>query len=421
MNGAPSKDPDRPRGVLATLRLAWRSLGRQGRRTALLVAVVAYATAAILFFWGFTDGFLASVYQGQARLLGAPVLVSTPAYHADPDPAHALPELAPSIRAVRSVDLVDAVAPRLELAVLLRSPYASSGATLRGVDPEVEPRVSDLPGAIGEGRMLTTPGELVLGAGMAERLDVRIGERLAVDAASTAGPTATGLRVVGFIDTGIAIVDDAVALGHIDDARTLSGVQTATTLALSVPAGRESAAAEAVQPALPSGVRAYGLEEQMGELAQGLAAERISMIPIGLLFSIFAAIAVTSSVVVSVMERTREFGVMLALGMDNRRLGLMVTLEAILATALGYAVGLAVGYALLFWMAQVNVLGPLFGSLWGDFLQGLAIGNDIRTDLRFEYMAFAGVTVVLSALFAVLTPARRVHALVPAEAMRAAD
>lgn len=421
MTDAAVNGAGRPRGILSTLRLAWRSLGRQSRRTALLVAVVAYATAAILFFWGFTDGFLASVFQGQARLLGAPVLVSTPAYHADPDPANALPELDALIREVRTVEPVDAVAPRLELAVLLRSAYASSGAALRGVDPELEPRVSDLPGSIGEGRMLTTTGEMVLGAGMAERLDVRIGERLAVDATSTAGPTALGLRVVGFIDTGIAMVDDAVALGHIDDARTLAGVRTATTLALSVPAGREAAVAETVQAELPSGVRAYGVEEQMGELSQGLATERISMIPVGLLFSIFAAIAVTSSVVVSVMERTREFGVMLALGMDNRRLGLMVTLEAVLATGVGYVVGLVLGYGLLFWMAQVNVLGPLFGALWGDFLQGLAIGNDIRTDLRFEYMAFAGVTVVLSALFAVLTPARRVHGLVPAEAMRAAD
>jgi len=121
------------------------------------------------------------------------------------------------------------------------------------------------------------------------------------------------------------------------------------------------------------------------------------------------------------MERTREFGVMLALGMSHRRLGAMVTLEAILAALVGYAVGLVVGYALLIWMAEVNVLGPLFAGIWGDLLSGLALGTDIRTDVRFVYVAYAGATVVLAALGAILTPARRVMGLVPAEAMRAAD
>jgi ABC-type lipoprotein release transport system permease subunit len=414
---APSRDRDLP----GLVRLAWRSLGRQGRRTALLVIVVAYATVSILFFWGLTDGFLTSVFQNQARLVGAPVLITTTDYHRDPDPVHALPELASLGEAARSAPAVEAVAPRLELAVLLRSPYTSRGVRLRGVDPGHEAAVSDLPEAVGEGRMLERAGELVLGTALAEQLDVRVGERLAVDAASVAGPQALGLTVVGLVDAGVTLVDETTALAHLDDARRLSGVATATGLALDVPPGREAAVARALRDDLPSGVRAYGLMEQLGELARGLAAERIGIIPIALVFSLFAAIAVTSSVVVSVMERTREFGVMLSLGMSHRRLGAMVTLEAVLATLVGYGVGLVLGYALLLWMAQVNVMGPLFTSLWGDFLEGLAIGTDIRTDVRPVYVLYAGLTVLLAALGAVLTPARRVQSLVPAEAMRAAE
>lgn len=411
----------RRRGFASVLRLAWRSLGRQRRRTVLLIAVVAYATAAILFFWGFTDGFIASVVQGQGRLVGAPIVVSTPEHHADPDPVHALPELDPLIATARSLDAVDAVAPRLDLAALLRSPYATHGVTLRGVDPDLEAGVSEVPGRVREGRMIDAAGEAVLGAALAERLDVRVGERVAVDASSVAGPTAIGVVVVGLIDSGIDIVDETTALVHIDDARALSGVDTATSLAVSVPAGREARLAGRLEAQLPSGVRAYGVMDQLGAMGDGLAAERVMMIPIGLLFSLFAAVAVTSSVVVSVLERTREFGVMLALGLDHRRLGLMVTLEAVLASLLGLAAGLVVGYGLLFWLAQVNVLGPLFSNLWGDFLSGLAIGTDIRTELRLEYLIYAGATVVLAAVLAVLTPARRVRSLIPAEAMRAVD
>lgn len=409
----------RAAGGLVTL--AWRSLGRQRRRTALLIAVVAYATFTILFFWGFTDGFLVSIIQGQARLVNAPVAITTSAYHHDPDPVHALPDLDAAIAASERARGAEAWSPRLDLPAMLRSPYATRGVVIRGIDPEREPQVSDVADRIGNGRLLEAPGEAVLGSELAETLDVRLGERIAIDAASLAGPTAAGVVLVGIVDSGIELVDRTTAWIHLDEARELSGVTGATSLAVSVAAGREARVAEAIAPHLPDGVMAYPIGEQMGDLARGLAAERLSMIPIGLLFSIFAAIAVTSSVLVSVMERTREFGVMLSLGLEPGRLSWMVTLEAVLASLLGYALGAVLGYGLLVWFARVNVLGPLFAGMWSDFFSTLALGTDIRTSVRLTYLLPAGVTVALAALFSALTPARRVRTLVPAEALRAAD
>lgn len=385
------------------------------------MAVVAYATTAILFFWGFVDGFLNSIYQSQGRLVGAPVAIESEAYHADPDPLNALVSLDGPRSVAASHPAVGAVAARVDVPVLLRSPYASRGASLRGVEPTQEQRVSDVPAAVREGRFIASSGEIVLGAALARDLDVRLGERLAVDASGVQGPTGLGLRLVGVIDSGIAQVDETVVLTHIEDARSLAGIQGATSLALDVPFGREASVARELNQHLAYGVAAYGILDQMGELSKGLAAERLQMLPLGLLFSVFAAVAVTSSLVVSVMERTREFGVMLALGMPHRRLGLMVTTEAVLGSLLGLALGLALGYGLLLWMAQANVLGPPITFLYGDFLSGLALSNDIRADVRFEYALYAGFTVVLAALFAILTPARRVARLIPAEAMRATD
>ena len=113
----------------ALLKLAWRSLWRQRRRTLLLILVVAYASAAIIFFWAFTDGFLASIFSGQARLLQAPVTISTEEYFADPDPVNALPAVDELLAGVPGGTPV--WTPRLDVPGLLRSPYASSGAQLQ--------------------------------------------------------------------------------------------------------------------------------------------------------------------------------------------------------------------------------------------------------------------------------------------------
>ncbi len=398
------------------LTLAWRNLWRHKRRTLLLSVVVAYATLAIIFFWSFTDGFIDSITANQARYVSASALITTPAYHSDPDPENALLTLdfmttldAPGLRGA---------APRLEFPALLRSPYTSSGALIRGVDPVLESAVSNIPASISEGRMLESPGEMVLGKTLADELDVRIGERLAVDVSSLAGPQAAGLTVVGLIEAGMTIIDQGSVLVHLDDARRLTGVSTATGVALDIPFGQEQRVTNQLQAQLPDGVTAYPLQELMGTLAQGLAGERLQTLPLGLIFSLFAAITVTSTLVVSVLERSREFGIMIALGLSQQKLALMVVLEAVYSTLIGFAIGLMLGYGLSWVMSIWNILGPFFASTYGDILSSFALSDEIYTRMSAEYLIYASFTIVLAVLFAILTPARRVLKLNPSQAMR---
>ena len=408
----------RPHGLSSLARLAWRNLFRQRRRTLLLIVVVAYATLAIIFFWGFTDGFLDSIMNAQGRLVAAPVLVTTEAYHGDPDPSNALADPASLETLALQDPRVHAAAPRIDFGALLRSPYTMEGVMARGVDPAREGQVSDLPRSVAEGRMLQGPGEVVLGRGLAERLDVRLGERVAVDTSALAGAQALGLRLVGLIDAGTAAVDDYVALVDLADARMLTGVSGATGVALDVPLGQEAAAAAAVNQRLSGGTHAYPVGELLGALQRGLATERIQMIPMGLLFSLFAAVAVTTTVVVSVLERMREFGVIVALGLDQASLAWLVTFESVFATALGWLAGLALGYGLLWVLSVTNALGSFISGFYGDLLQGLALTDQVRTGIRPEYALFASITIALAALFSALAPARRVRRLNPADAMR---
>lgn len=420
-------------GLAASLRrsgslvaLAWRSLGRQRRRTTLLVGVVAYSTTAIVFFWGYTDGFLDAIFQGQARFVAAPVEVEAIAHHDDPDPSHAIDDLEAVMDLVAQVAGVQAVAPRLDVPTLVRSPSAAQGMVLRGVDPTVDADIGGFASLVVEGRYVDAPGEAIVGSELARRLDVRVGDTLEADARGLAGTTSIALTVVGVVETGIDFVDAGTIQTHIADAQTLAGITSATTIAVSATRGREQTTARKIDEALVANglsdsYAAYSVEESLGALAQGLEAERAQILPLGLLFSAFAAVAVASSVVVSVLERTREFGVMMALGFEPARLARLVTLEAILASVGGFVVGAVAGYALLVWMQQVNVLGPIFSRFLGTFLSSLAVGNDIRTAVRAEYLGYAGATVALAATFAAFGPARTVRALVPSHAMRRND
>lgn len=405
----------------ATLRLAWSNLWRQRRRTQLLLVVVAYATVAIIFFWGFFDGFVDSLLSSQARYLSAPVTIMRPAYLEDPDPENHLPA-GDWASAVADADGVDAVSPRLEVPALVRSPYTSVGMTLRGVDPAAEGRVSLVPGDVHDGRILAGPGEIVLGRAVAEELDVRLGERVAVDAQGLAGPASLGLRLVGIVDSGIAAVDRTAALITLPDAAVLAGEEQPTTLALDVAPGAEQRVARALDASglLPQGVRAFDVEATLAGVLQGISAKRQVMVPMVLIFALFAAIAVISTVVVSVLERWREFGVIASLGLEPGRLAAMVALEAVLTSGLGFAIGAVLGFGLNTLLSRVDVLGPVLVRFYGPILKDIALTGDIYVAISAAYLLWAGSTIALAALFALLAPARRVRRLNPSEAMRAA-
>lgn len=402
----------------ALARLAWRNLWRHGRRTWLLVMVVAYATIATILFWGVQDGFTQSVQIGNARFLSAPALITTPQYFEDPDPEQGLPSL-DFLAELQTQPGVYAAAPRLEFPSLIRSAYTADAVRARGVDPLLEAKVSNIPTAVVQGRMLEKPGEVVLGQQLAERLDVRLGERVVLDTSALAGPQALGLRVVGLVRSGIAPVDRGTVLVHIQDARVLTGLQTATGVALDVSRGQEARIAEALRPVLPPNLQVYDLTQLLGGLASAIGTKQSSTFFIGMIFSLFAALAVTSTVLVSVLERTREFGMMGAIGMNPHRLAQMITLETVFATSLGWGVGLILGYALNFWMATQNVLGPIFTSYGGAF-EILGTGSEIYTAQSPVYALYAALTIGLATFFSILIPARRVQQLNPAEAMRTA-
>ena len=401
-------------------KLAWRNLWRHKRRTQLLLAVVAYATLAIIFFWGFYDGFVNVLLTGQARYLSAPIMIQNESYRTDPDPSNSLAGLAFATQ-LSSVEGIRGVAPRLEFPSLMRSPYRTMGVQIRGIDPYLEAQVSDLPKHISEGRMLESSGEIVLGIELAKELDVRIGERLAVDVQSVAGAQSAGLQVVGLIDSNIEPVDKGVALVDLQDARQLTGLSTATGIALDVTPGHEKSIAKTlnVSSVLPQGVRAYPIAELLGGLMAGIENKRGSMIPIVLIIALFAAVTVMSTVIVSVIERTREFGVITSLGLNQGQLARMVTLEATYTTLLGFVAGAVAGFGLNALMSASNLMGPLIRNVYGRFLTGMALSDRFIFAAGLSYLAWAATTVVIAAVLAIAVPGRRVRKLNPSEAMRA--
>ncbi len=413
--------------------LAWKNIWRQKRRT--LFAVFAVAIASILTPLLF--GFLAAWQNGMFEHLTARTghLMVHVEHWQDvrqfeklliPNENVVAKRITETLNNIKNVQ----VATLLEVPALLAGESKFRTVQLTGLD---QPSALDEPlnQRLIAGRLPNpnTLEEIVLGDSLAEALEVSlgdtvytylaqsIGERIILDTASLEQPHARALRVVGLIKAGIDLVDQNAVLIHIDDARALTEVSSATSIALMVARGSESIAAKLIAPLLPEGVAAYGVWDIVGPIKTDLIGAKLSAIPVGVLLNIFAIITVVSTVLVSVFERKKEFAVMQALGYLPHRLANMVVLESLLATFLGWLFGLSLGYGVAWMFATHNILGRLF-AVSGRVWPSTGIAEELYAAVHPIYSLYALTIVILVVLFCILLTAPYVRNIKISEVIR---
>ena len=403
---------------ITNISLAWRNLWRHPQRTALMIAIVAFGSWMILVVWGITDGFLTSMTSSQIDYDQGDFQLRAEGYADDPVPSNGLTPAQVAQAEASLGDLrTNGAAPRLDIFGMLRSSYGTDGAMIRGVDPLREQLVTKIAETVVEGRLIASPGEVLLSAKLAESLDVRLGERVVVLAQGESGTNSKAFTAVGFFSVVLASLDHTLFVS-IEDARALSEWDGLTAIAVNLPPGASTnRSVNQVRNALPkaSGIEVadyYALNPLAKLIIEGSV---IKMIPFVLMISLLAGFGVANTAFYSVLERTREFGVMAAVGMSRRLLAQVVLLESVFVSAIGFVVGGGVGYALLIYLGRYGIS---FGDMLGDFGGSFGVPTVIYASTSGWYWVAAFSVVVSTALVAAWYPARRANRLEPVAAIR---
>lgn len=400
----------------SSLRMAWRGLWRHPRRTLLMIGMVGFASLVIILLWGTMDGFMASMTDSQVSIDQGSLKVRAAGYAKDPAPDHGLtPEGLTQAEAALEKAGIERYAPRLSVYGMVKSAYGATGVEIRGIDLSREPSVTTLPKLVAKGRGLERPGEVLLSATLAERLDVRVGERVVLLAQGEKAPVSLAFTAAGFFASGIPNLDKSAVLVSIEDARRLAAWDGATEIAVALPRSQDAdQVAAKLEAALGAGFEARSFLALNPILEQMLKIAKVEMVPMMLILALLAGFGVANTVLFSVLERTREFGVMVAVGMAPRRLARMVETESLLASAIGFLVGGAVGYLLLLVMSRGITLGSQWAEIGGDF----AMPTKLYASTSGWYWLASFSVVIVTGLVAAWYPARRAAALEPMEAIR---
>ena len=350
----------RPLHARVLLLLAMRNLRRHVRRTVLTASAMIVGSALLVFTFAMGDGSHEQWIDSGVRLGEGHVTVERPEFRVSrriedrlpaavrraAEAAFATPEVAPRVVATTS---------KLVVTGLASSAAGSRPARIVAVDPAAEAEFSPIDDQVIEGRYLAPDDRLAayVGVELVDSLDLRLGSRFVVQAQDAEREIAGQLlRVVGIFRSGVPEVDQMFVhiplatagewLGSAGDVTNVGVVVDDSTAAAGVVAQVERALAE---PIARGEARVMGWREANPALAAAVAIDDFGNYLIqGFIFTIIA-FGIVNTVLMSVLHRRREFGVLRALGLTPGQTGTIVLIEGLTLTAVSGFVGVGLGLA----------------------------------------------------------------------------
>jgi ABC-type lipoprotein release transport system permease subunit len=404
-------------------RLAWRNLWRRKRRTWLTVGAMVFSNILLVFMISLQVGMYAMMISNTLRAQTAHLQVQAPGYKDDLKMRQVVPGVQELAEELRQELGTDEVAARAVAFALVSSADRSYGVQITGVEPQYEAEVSSLPGLIQSGRFLTHPmaAEIVIGSVLARNLRVDVGDELTILGSGRDGSMAAAVvDVVGVFESGMPDLDRGFAempLGFFQDTFSMEGAGHAVAIMAPslVQVGAFMGRTEAL---LPTGTNlvVHDWDTLLPGLKQAIQADFVSAWFMYGILIILVAFSVLNTQLMSVLERTKEFGIILSVGVTPGRLGRLVLLETALMGIVGMVLGIGLGALLILWLNQHGFSYPGMEEMAGKF----NLPSRIYPELSAIGLLMGPLIVLMATVVAALYPALRLRWMEPVEAMRAA-
>jgi ABC-type lipoprotein release transport system permease subunit len=405
------------------LRLCWKNLWRNRRRTLITVNAIGVGVMALVWLNNYYDAFHEQLVENAIRYQSGHLLFARPGFVKDPAPNRYLSGTRELEAWLARRKEVRAVSPQVVLQGMLSSPQGSANLWFKGVDPEAEASTTRFAASLVSGRFLPRGREkgVVLGKDLAAQLKVAVGSKVVALTQGVDGSIGNELlRVTGIFETQSSF-DKSLAFLRIEDARGLLSLPPGAVHQLTVLLRREADIAKvraASKRVFDSPQwEALSWEEVQKNLMAIIELNRGANRILMFVILAISALGIANAILMSLLERKREFGVMMAVGTAKLELMAMVATETFLMGLVGCAVGNFLGISLTLYFQKVGFdlswLTDEKLSVNGAFIQMVSYpqvhwGNSVSV---------SAAVLVLSFCVAII-PVRQISRLQPVKALR---
>jgi ABC-type lipoprotein release transport system permease subunit len=407
--------------TLTTARMAWRNLWRNPRRTSLALAAIGLSLALVLVY----DGVLRAYSDWLRETITGPLLghvqAHAPGWRKDRAMDRPLRGAGAAVRALRDTPGVASASARVYAPALAALGEEGFAVLVLGLEPPAEARPTGLLAGAPE----PPAGKRVLmGRALAEVMGVSTGDVVALVGQGADGSLANDLfTVAGLLTTSVDLVNRQAVVMDLPVAQELFAMpdeaHEIVVHGTDPGAARALASAVAALPAL-AGAEVLDWESLAPEMLSLVDFVEIAWIFVLLLVFVAAAAGVANTMLMSTFERTRELGMLLALGARPRRIVSLVVAEALVLGVVGVLIGVAIGGGLV---AIGHRTGFDYQALTGQgpselSFAGLRWSLVLYPRLALEDVLRGAGAVLVTALLAAAWPASRAARLEPSRALR---
>jgi ABC-type lipoprotein release transport system permease subunit len=406
--------------------MAWRNIWRNPRRTLLTMGAIAFSSLLLVFMLSFQFGSYETMINASVKIHTGHLQIQAKGYHAKKNIRRVVTDPAAMGNILKKIPQVVAYTYRTQAFSLVSSKKRTYGIGVTGIDPVREARVSHLKSLIRQGRYLSEgdTDQALVGELLAKNLQVGLGDELVVLGQGYDGSIAAFVvKIKGIYRSGMDEFDRAsiqIPLRFFQDAYTMDGavhqvVAIAQSLSdISAIKARITSWLSSLNPDYPLAVLDW--EQLMPGLRQAIEMDLISGIIFYALLVLVVAFSILNTFLMAIFERTREFGVMMAIGTTPGRLTKLLLIESLTMTMAGIVAGILIGclVTLYFQVHGINLGGS------AELLSQYGISGLIYPRLSLLSIMIGPCMVLAITFFAALYPALKVRSLRPVEAMGAA-
>lgn len=402
------------------LRLAWRNVWRHRRRTLIIVLAMGLTLALMVLYDGMVAGFNQAIYGNAIKVLGGNIQVHAPGYREKAGQTPLLPLADPTavVKAALANSRVVSATQRISTGGLASSREGAFAVGITGIEPEIEQPVNLAERHVIAGRNLAAgDGDMIfIGKGLAVAMGVQVGDRITLTGRATHSQMRQRtMTVVGVYDLGMPDIEKRSIYISLAEAQTLydlPGQATEVSIVLKQ-LGEEASVIAALKPGLP-GYEIESFEANYPELQSALATKGGVMTIMSVVILMIAGIGILNMLLMAVYERTREIGVLGAMGLKPRQISILFILEGTLIGLVGVGVGVALGLLINGLLMRVGVDYTAFSNVTS--YMALITGRVYPT-WGVDKLLMRALTVAIIAALAAVIPAREAAQREPAEAL----
>ncbi len=402
------------------LQLAWRNIWRHRGRTMIVAVAMAIGLAMMMMYDGLMQGFDQAIYGNAIKVLGGNIQIHADGYRSETgqNPLLPLPNDQAAVEAASAHPQVLAASRRINTGGMVSSPEGAFGVSIIGIEPEKEADVNLAAQHVVLGRYLNSDDTdvVLIGKGLADAMDVAVGDRITLVGRSTHEQMRQRtMSVAGIYDLGMPELEKGTVYMSLGEAQSLFDLMDQSTeiaIVLKV-LGQEPEVIAALEPQLP-GYEIDTWRNNYPELLAAITTKNGVMNIFSVVILVIAGIGILNLLLMAVYERTREIGLLGALGLKPRQISWLFILEGTMMGMVGVATGILLGLA---FNGLLRRVGLDFSAMGGVTEYMALISGRIYPSWGTEKLLSRALTVGIISALAAFFPAREAARREPAEAL----